>query len=141
MRTDQGGELGFLHDFQNMVAKEGFTLEVTGADVLAQNAIAESPNKYLANMIKCMLHTADLGPEYWSFALRHEVYVKNRVPHSDIKMILYQAITGTQPDITNLRTFGCRVYVRKPGIKSAKLDQHTSYGIFVGDTATTKNIY
>ena len=56
-------------------------------------------------------------------------------------MALYQALTGVKPDITSLRIFGCRVYVRKSEIKKIKLDHHTSNGIFVGYTATTKNIY
>ena len=33
------------------------------------------------------------------------------------------------------------MYVRKPGIKKAKLDHHTSNGVFVGYTATPNNIY
>ena len=111
VRTDQGGELGLSHDFQKMVANEKFTLEVTGADVSAQNAITESPNKHLANMMRCLLHAADVGHEYWSFALRHAVYVKNRIPHKFINQTPYEALTGTKPDITNLRTFGCRVFV------------------------------
>ena len=69
VRTDQGKELGKSAKFQKMVHEEGFALELTGADASAQNAIAESPNKYLGNMMRCLLHAADLGPEYWSFAL------------------------------------------------------------------------
>ena len=88
-----------------------------------------------------MLLAADLGPEYWSSALRHAIYVKNRLQHAFIKNTPFEAITGTKPNITNLRTFGCRVFVRKLGIKPAKLHHHTSNGIFVGYTSTTKHIY
>ena len=35
VRTDQGGELGLSHEFQNMIAEENFTLETTGADASA----------------------------------------------------------------------------------------------------------
>lgn len=91
-----------------MVDKEIFTLELTGADASAQNGIAESPNKYLANMMWCLLHTAGLGPD-WSYALIHAVYVKNRLPHSYIGKTPYEAITGHQPDLTNMRTFGSRI--------------------------------
>ena len=141
VRTDQGGELGRSHEFQKVVVKNDFLLELTGAAASAQNAHAESPNRYLANMMRCLLHAADLGSEYWSFALIHAAYVKNRIPHTYIRMTPYEALTGAKPDITNLRTFGCRVFVRKPNLKKAKLDYNTSNGIFVGYTATTKNIY
>ena len=56
-------------------------------------------------------------------------------------MTPYEAITGTKPDLSNLRTFGCQVYIRKPGRKPAKVDNWSSNGIFVGYTSTTKNIY
>ena len=88
--------------------------------------------------MRCLLHAADLGSEYWSFALIHAVYVKNRIPHSYIRMTPYEALTGSQPNLTRLRIFGCRVFVRKPNIKKAKLDYNTSNGIFVGYTATNK---
>ena len=51
VRTDQGKELGKSAAFQIMLQEEGFTLELTGADASAQNALAESPNKYLGNMM------------------------------------------------------------------------------------------
>ncbi len=47
VRTDQGKELGKSTAFQKRVSDEGFTIELTGADASAQNAVAESPNKYL----------------------------------------------------------------------------------------------
>ena len=64
VRTDQGKELGRSTKFQEMVHVKGFTLELTGADASAQNDISKSPNKYLANMIHCLLHSAALGPQY-----------------------------------------------------------------------------
>jgi len=65
VRTDQGGKLGLSYEFQDMLVEEGFNLEVTGADISVQNVIAESPNKYLGTMMRCILHATDLGPEYW----------------------------------------------------------------------------
>ena len=124
-----------------MVAEEGFTIELTGADASAQNAVAESPHKYLGNMMRCLLHAAGLGPEYWSFTLTHAAFIKNRIPHYFIKKTPFEAITGTMPDLSNLCTFGCRIFVRKPRKRPAKLDHHSSNGIFLGYTATTRNVY
>ena len=82
VRTDQGGELGKSRIFQKMIYKEDYTLELTGADASAQNDITENRNKYLGNMMRCLLHSAGLGPEYWSYALIHAVYIKNRLLHT-----------------------------------------------------------
>ena len=105
METDQVSELGISHEFQDMLIEESFNLEVTGADASAQNAIAESPDKYLGYMMRFMLHAAYLGLEYWSFSLRHAVYVKNRLPHVYIKQTPYETLAGSKLNITNLRTF------------------------------------
>ena len=43
--------------------------------------------------------------------------------------------------MTNLRAFGCRIFAKKPGKRSAKLDHHTSNGIFLGCIASKKNVH
>ena len=92
-------------------------------------------------MMRCLLHSANLGPEYWSYALIHATYIKNRLPHQAITITPYDALTGSQPDLSNLRIFGSRLYAKKPGQRNAKLDNHTSNGIFLGYTSTSKNLY
>lgn len=140
VRTDQGGELGKSTAFATLIAETGFSLELTGADASAQNGIVENPNKTFGQMMRCLLHSAELGPEYWTYALQHAVYVRNRLPHHAINITPYEALTGTQPDLSGLRTFGSRIYARQPGRRKAKLNDNTSKGYFLGFTATTKNV-
>ena len=142
VRTDQGGELGRSEKFSKMVDDEGFVLELTGAEASKQNGIAESPNRVYAQMMRCALYSSGLGPEYWSYALRMSVYVKNRLPHKSISCTPFQKLTGKKPDVSKLRIFGSRVCARIPGAsKFPKLDQKNTNGIFLGYTATDKNIY
>jgi hypothetical protein len=75
VRTDQGGELGKSQNFATAVAQCGFSLELTGSDASAQNSLVENPNQTLGQMMHCMLHSAKLGPEYWSFALTYAAYI------------------------------------------------------------------
>ena len=142
VRVDQGKELGNSIDFSKMVNDEGFTLEVTGAESSSQNGITESPNNTFAQMMRCALYSADLGPEYWSYALRLSVYVKNRLPHKSIPTTPFQELTGTKADVSKLRIFGSRVCARIPGAdKLPKLDHKNTNGIFLGYTSTDNNIY
>lgn len=141
VRTDQGRELGKSSEFRTMIAKEGFHLELTGADASNQNGIAERPNRTLGEMMRCMLHGADLGPGYWSYALLHATYIMNRMPHSSLNKSPYEALTGSKPNLTRLRVFGSRVCARKTGKRPYKLDNHSYQGVFLGCTATPKNIY
>ena len=83
-----------------MLKDENFTLEVTGLDSSNQNSLAEPPHCDLAQMMRCMLHAAELGSEFWSFALAHAVYIKNCLPHSPINTTLFQAFTGCQADLS-----------------------------------------
>ena len=94
--------------------------------------MAERPNRTFGDMMRSMLHGANLGPEYWSWALLHAVYVKNRLPHRAMGITPYQAYTGRKPDIRHLRIFGSPVVSRLPGRLPAKLDSHTSGGDILG---------
>jgi hypothetical protein len=91
-------------------------------------------------MLRCMLHSTELGPEYWSYALQHAVYIRNRLPHHTIGITPYESLTGLKPDLSGLRIFGSRLYARKPGKRSAKLDSNTYKGYFLGFNATDKNV-
>ena len=113
--SDHCKELRQLLAFRNIVSEERFIFELTGVNVSSQNYIAESPNKYLGNVMRCPLHVANLRPEYWSFALLHAAYIKHRISQIFIKKTLFEVITGTQLDLSNFKTFGCRIYSRKPG--------------------------
>ena len=103
--------------------------------------MAERPNRTLATMVRCMTHAAGLGPEYWSWALLHAVYVKNRLPHRATATTPFLAYRSKKPSAKLLRVWGCRVIVKLPGPRPAKLDHHTTTGTFLGYTATDHNIY
>ena len=140
MRTDQDKALGKSVAFVNMCVSENFIVELTGTENSKQNSPAERPHRDLGQTMRCMLHSSGLGPEYWSHALVQAVYIKNRIPHTALNMSPFQAFTGRKPDLSNLRIFGSRVFARKPGKRPAKLDHHTSKGIFLSHTATSGNV-
>ena len=141
IRTDEGGELYRSHAFQHMADAEGFILQPTAPDAARQNGLAERPNGTLGNMMRCLLRMAALPPEYWSYALLHAIYIKNRLPHRTTGCTPYFGWTGKKPSAKHWRMFGCPVVVRLPGDRHAKLDTHTTHGQFLGFTATDHNIY
>mmetsp|Transcript_23363 Transcript_23363/g.33516 ORF Transcript_23363/g.33516 Transcript_23363/m.33516 type:complete len:1554 (+) Transcript_23363:3270-7931(+) len=141
VRTDQGGELWGSGEFHQMIKESNFLLEPTATGTPEQNGLVERPNQTLGIMVRCLLSTANLQPEYWSWAILHAVYIKNRLPHRAIGCTPFEAWTGRQPNVKHLRIFGCPVVVRLKGERAAKLDNHTTNGFFLGYTATDKNIY
>ena len=54
----------------------GFSLGLIGTDASAQNGRCENHNHVYGQMMRYMLHSADIGPAYWSFALIYAVYIK-----------------------------------------------------------------
>jgi hypothetical protein len=81
IRTDQGGELWGSYEFRNTIINGKYLLEPTAPGAPFQNGMAERPNQTLGNMMRCMLHGANVGPEFWSFALIHAVQIYNMMPH------------------------------------------------------------
>jgi hypothetical protein len=138
--VDQGGKLGKSKAFLAMIAEASFSSELTGSDTSAQNSLAENLNNTFGQIIWCILYSADLGPEYWSWALQHAVYIKNRIPHQRIKTSPYHKFIDNVLDLGNLRIFGTKIYTRKPGQRCIEFDKNTAKGLFLGYTATDKNI-
>ena len=142
IRTDQGGELARSRSFQDVLHNANYTIEVTGADNSSQNTVAERPHRTLANMVRAGLENAGLPYKYWSDALLHANFVKNRLPHKffDSKYTPYEKLTGKKPDLSNLRIFGSKIVTRKPGKHTPKISKHLYSGIFFRYAKTMKNI-
>ena len=124
-----------------MLSDEHFTPKLTGSDSSGQNSQAERPHRDLAQMMRYMLYSSKLGPEYWSYVLAYTVYIKNCLFHASLNTTPFQAFTGKRPNLSRLRIFGSRVYAKKSGDRPAKLDQHAAEGIFLCFSATDSNIY
>ena len=140
VRSDKGKELWGSDAFKQVVQDAGYIMEPTAPDAPFQNGRVENPNGTLAKTVRCLLYNAGLGPEFWSFALLHAVYLKNRKPHSATNQVPLTAYSGQRPNAKRLKIFGCPVIVRNLGKRPYKLDLHTSAGTFLGYCATDKNI-
>ena len=141
VRTDQGGELARSALFRSIVSECGYQVEITGADNSSQNGKAERPHRTMANMMRASLDNASLHPKYWSDALLHGTFIKNRLPHSafNFKSTPYQELTGVKPNLKNLKIFGSRITVRKPGKRVGKVSSHCYNGIFLRYAKTMRN--
>ena len=113
----------------------------TGSSSSAQNGVAEKPNQDLKNSCKGLLHAVGLGSHYWSYALNHAVDLANRLLHRTINMTPYQALHHRPPNLSHLRVFGARCYYEKHKKNQKNMDITTGHGVFLGFTASEKNVY
>lgn len=54
----------------------------TTPDTTQHNPYAERINRELVEPVRVRLEEAGLGAKYWEYAIEHDSYIKNRVPHS-----------------------------------------------------------
>ena len=90
-----------------------------------------------------MLHGANLGSEYWSYALGHTVYLFNRFPYQSLptNVTPSQRWMDRIPDLSQIFVLGSSVTVKKLGKRRGKPDQfHNTTGFLLGYTATNRNI-
>ena len=93
------------------------------------------------NGIKSCLIGAGLPIAYWPFAFLHVLRIRNALPGNGQCSSPIHLSTGKKDNLKNLRTSGCRVWVRTPGIQAKRFKDKARKGIFLGYvTHTTRNI-
>ena len=141
---DQGGELYKCKAIRDLFEREfGYTIHVTGAEAHHQNGLVERANMTVDNAIRSMLFGAGLPIRFWPFAFYYYLRIKNAaLPRSDVAQSAYQKVTGKKDDLSGLRTFGCRLWVKVLAWRNrAKYVLDTKKGILLGyRTRTLKNV-
>ena len=95
----------------------------------------------VANAIRALLLGANLPVKFWPCAFHFWLRIDNSMASRDQLVSPNYITAGKKDDLSALRTFGCRVWVRPPGRRSAKLIPNSRKGIFLGFMPNTdKNI-
>ena len=133
VRLDLGGELGRCPEIVALFENAGYRVETTSAMGSHANGPVERPHQTVCNGMRAMLDGAGLPPKFWPYAFHHFLRLYNSFPHGDRPASAYTMCTGKQPNLTHLKTFGCRVYAlparpRRPD----RLVSDACTGIFLG---------
>ena len=138
---DQGGELYHNPKVRRIFKMYDYDVRPTGNDASNQNGPVERAHLTVANGIRAMLLGSGLSAQFWPYAFHHFLRITNALPSRDQDKSPFAMATGKQEDFSAFRTFGCRVWVRPSGRRSAKLKPNSRKGIFLGFLPnTTKNI-
>ena len=141
--TSSNGKLTVNHnakvitEFEKISKANNIHQNFTAPYTPEHNGVSERLNRTLVESGRALLTEAGLAKEFWSLAVKHVVYVKNRLYHTALSQgesgtSPFQSVFGKTPRFKNLRVFGC---------DSWKLDHHhrsSSWGrkakkmIFVG---------
>ena len=78
----------------------------------SQNGIAEHFNWTLLELTCAILIEKHLSAFLWDEAVFHAVYLRNQAPTWALMgMTSFEAWSGTKPDVSHLREFGCDVWI------------------------------
>lgn len=131
IRSDGGGEY-LSGSLRKYFAESGIVHELTAPYSPQQNGVAERKNRYLVEMVRCMLSESKLQKRYWGEAICTANYLQNRLPSSVVAKTPYELWHGKKPSYGHLRVFGSETYVHVPKEKRRKLDHKAEKLIFVG---------
>lgn len=137
-RTDRGGEF-CSQQFISYCEDSGIYRQYTAPYTPQQNGVVERRNRTIVAMIRSLLKTMNLPSVLWGEALRHAVYILNRLPTRALtEMTPYEAWTGRKPNLEYLKVFGCVSYMKIPSVQTAKLDDRSKMVVNLGKEPGTK---
>ena len=119
--------------------KCGIRHETSAPHTPEQNGVAERTNRTLLNSVCCMLISSGLPPTLWAEAVTYTTYIRNRVLSRTIKITPFESWNGRKPNMSDLRIFGTRAFVRIPDT-ATKLGARSQESVVVG-RCNTQNAF
>ena len=120
-QSDNGKEFT-SNEFKELCKDSGIKRELSTPYNPQQNGIAERKNRTIMEAARSMLHDQDILMHLWIEAIKTVVYVQNHTPHIVLENKTPEEVfSGRKPKISNLRIFGCPMYIHIPKEKSTKL--------------------
>ena len=137
-RSNRGGEY-LSNGFISFCSNNGIMRELTQAHTPQQNGVSKRHNRMIMERARSMSHDCQLPIFLWTEAIAMATYLINRSPtKANLGKIPETKYRGIQPDISNLRIFGCLAYVHIPKEHRNKLDSKTQRCLFLGFGSETK---
>ncbi|GJY27089.1 retrovirus-related pol polyprotein from transposon TNT 1-94 [Tanacetum coccineum] len=129
LRTYNGLEFG-RESFNALCRKYSIARHHTLVRMPQQNGVAERMNRTIMEKVRCMLSYANLDKDFWVEAVTTATYLINCSPHRSLDGNIPEILwSGNSVDYSNLRVFGCPVYVH---VNEGKLVPRAVKCIFLG---------
>jgi hypothetical protein len=114
-----------------MCEEKGILRQLTIPYTPQQNGVAERRNRTLFEMVSSMMVQANLPITFWGDALLNVVHILNRVPSKSVSSTPYKLWNNRKPDLSNLRPWGCGVFVHDMSHQHDKLGPRGKKNIFI----------
>lgn len=138
LRSDCGGEFT-SKEFMNFCELAGILRQLTVPYTPQQNGIVERRNRTVMSTARSILNAMNMPQYFWAEAVRHAVYVLNRLRTKFLKdKTPYEALKGNKPNLGHIRVFGCVGHVKTPSNLTRKLDDRSIPMVHLGFEPGTK---
>lgn len=133
IRMDNAGEQTGMTMAEFLVA-QSIAPQYSSANSSASNGVVERSNQTLETLSRAMLIGAKLPTKAWPLTNDAAAFIKNRLPtrRNPGQMTPYERVYGRKPDLSALRTIGCKAYVHKFQPSGLKLDKRAVIGTMAG---------
>ena len=110
LKTD-GAQEYLSNSMKDYCSANKIKLSHSGPYMHESNGKAERIWRTLTEMAHTYLLTAQLPLKFWTFAIEHAVFVRNRMPHKALDWKTpYELWYGKKPNLSSIRVFGCLAY-------------------------------
>ena len=142
--TDGGGEYDNI-ETGDLLLEQNIEFEITPPYTPELNSIKERSWGMGLGMARCIINWAQLPLEFWCYAVKFAIYVKNRLPtkgNPGVDKTPFEMFEGFKPSLAKLRVFGCVCYVyQEKNKRDGKLDDRAKRGIFLGYPRHSSGFY
>ncbi|CAI5470474.1 unnamed protein product [Closterium sp. Yama58-4] len=139
LRSDRGGEF-IGKQFTDFVDGKGIVHDLTCPYTPQQNGMAEREMRTVVESVRTMLLHMGVQHHWWHLALRQAVWVRNCLERSATPGTTpYQLLTGTKPDLSLARVWGCMAQFLVPEQqRGGKLKPKAKWGLHLGVSEASK---
>ena len=133
-------EFAVPKEWEDYCNKHGIHIKPTTPYSSQMNGISKRTIHTTTDDIRTLLIESGLPKSFWVEAAAYSAYTRNLIPLSALPgKIPLEGWTKKKVDVSHLRTFGCKVYVKVPVDSNgrqvnggSKLDERTLEGTFIG---------
>ena len=137
-RSDGGGEYTST-DFKTYPIQNGIIHHLSYPYTPQQNGLVERKHRHHIETTITLSSQAKMPSSYWSYAVLTIVTLINLMPTSVLNFLSpWSTLYASQPDISQLKVFGCACYPNLRSYTPHKLAPRTKECIFLGYPAGTK---
>jgi len=120
----------FLKD---LFSSKGILHQISCVTTRQQNGRVERKHQHIVNVAQALLFQSHIPNYFWSYAIKHVVFLINHVPSPIIgNKTPFELLHNHSPNFDMIKVFGCLCYASTYAIHRHKFDPRSKRGVFLG---------